>query len=76
MAVSLPRCCCFITSKTLTSYLTPQKTVLLEKRIVAQLGRKPPLFYDICKFITSFTRSHLLSLLWARWIHCTLSYSV
>lgn len=55
--VSVPRRFCFISSKTFTSYLTPRKRVFLEKRIVAQLLRKPPSFYGIWKFI-SLSQDH------------------
>jgi len=52
-----------------------RKRVLLEKWIFAQLGRKPPSFYGISMFITSFITTGFLSLFWARWIHYTPSYS-
>ena len=42
MLFSVPRPFRFI-----TLYLTPRKRVLLEKRVVAQLGRKPTAFYGI-----------------------------
>lgn len=51
MVVSVPRRLCLI-----TSYLIPRKRVILEKRILAQIGRKPPSFYGILTFIQGSER--------------------
>jgi len=49
----------------------PRSRVLVEKLIVTQLVKKFPTFYATQKSVTVITRSHRLSLSWARWTQST-----